>query len=247
MKRMLLSLLLAGTAGFLGCSKSSDPVPPTAPEAPQPVEPPSTPEAKAPPSTPTPDATSALTEQANAVVKEAKVAATGLKDQFMASLPSSSDATLNEIGQEIATRLGATTESFQGEQGLQDQLTGAVESLLGGQDAEAVGLFGKLGEAKLTPEQKTVYDDLKNSVSAFVVQRNFSSLSDSTTEVGKIVTALRGGDTATALVQLKEVSSKANLTPQQSELLSGLVDQYTPGLKDAGKAAAEGIKSLNPF
>jgi hypothetical protein len=65
--------------------------------------------------------------------------------------------------------------------------------------------------------------------------------------VGKIVTALRSADTATALTQMKQIASNASLTEGQKNLLNTIVQQYAPGLDNAGKALQEGVKGLNPF
>ena len=121
-----------------------------------------------------------------------------------------------------------------------------MQSLTAGEDSTALGQVFQVAQAatNLTPQQQQLAKEVGSLTSAFVVQKNFSSLDGAQGEVASVVNALRKGDITAAIPPLQKVAQNAGLTPSQKDLVSSLADQYAPGLKKAAGTLQQGLKSL---
>jgi len=149
---------------------------------------------------------------------------------------SGSDATLKSLGNDLGAKATALDKSLGTNSQAKAQLQQAISGLLGNRATTSLSSLQGLGKAKLTPEQTQLAKDVYHTGSAYVVQKNFSSLEGSQADVAKLVGSLRQGGTAQALPALKNIGQNAKLTPEQKDLLSSLTDQYAPGLKKASSA-----------
>jgi hypothetical protein len=86
-----------------------------------------------------------------------------------------------------------------------------------------------------------------NVGSAYIVQRNFSSLEGAQGDVAQIVNSLRKGTPTAAIPAIQNVAQNAKLTPAQKEVATSLVNQYVPGVKKVSDFLGGGLKSLPGF
>lgn len=248
-----LALVLSGVASLAlltGCdsSKTTAPAPNPAPStqtAPgtssaQPAKPA---EVKAP----EPPAQTDLKQAAADTQNAATAALDDVTKQLTTSIQAKADSVLNELSKELSTKVQSLTQSLGTEEGVKSTVQSALKSLTENKDIQSLEIYQKVAQAKLTPEQTKLATEVRDVLSAFTVQKNFSSLAASQGEVGKIVTALRSADTTTALTSLKSLSSNASLSAGQKDLLNTLVGQYAGGVQEAGKALQDGLKGLNPL
>lgn len=190
----------------------------------------------------------AVSKSATAVKDIASKEGTDLAQKLLATASQTKpDQLLQSIGKDVQTSVANLRQSLTSDATLQGSLDTVVQALVGNQDIKALDAYQKLTGAKLTPEQTELAKEVKDTISAFVVQKNFSGLADSESDVAKIVSALRQGDAVAAVPAIQKVATSAQLTGSQKELLTSLADQYAPGLKSAGKAVQEGVKPLNLF
>jgi hypothetical protein len=179
------------------------------------------------------------------VQEEAKAAYANLSQQLMESTEGKTDEVLKNIGGDLETRVQKFNESIEGDQSLTDKLSGAVKSLLGSNDGEAVSEFGELSSAKLTPEQTTLAKEVYNAAAALVTQRNFSSLEGMESDVGQLANAVLDGNYSQALPPLQKIYSQATLTPDQKNLLGKMYDNYMPAdWKDSAAELQQGFDAL---
>jgi hypothetical protein len=259
MKTLTLNLSIAATlVGLLsGCGDSSSkpPVPEQSSATTQsekaPAPAPATavaaaPEAPKQPATPTPSAAPAPLATPAAAAPASPAA--DLVSQVAKMAGSQSDKLLASLGGELSDKAKALYQSAGASDALKSGLTSSLESLLGGKDAAAVtGLYDQLKAANLTPEQTQLAKEVGNVASAFVVQRNFSTLDGAQGDVANIVNSLRQGELTASIPSVQKVLQNANLTAPQKDLLSTIADKYAPGLsKTAGslQQGLQGVKSL---
>ena len=256
MKPMILSIVALVSAAFLltGCGQSSSNSSETAKNSPasSPAASPDTTPAAAPAAAPSlVTVTSDVQKVATAPDSTSTVAAQAGSDQvsqFAASAAGQSDQTAASIGNELAAKANSLAQSAQGNPDVKTQIGGALQSLSAGKDANALTtLFQEAKQANLTPQQTQLVKEVSNLASAYVVQRNFSSLSGAQGDVATIVDSLRKGSYAPALPALKSLAQNASLTPQQKDLLGTLTDQYAPGLKKATDSLKQGLQTIPGF
>jgi hypothetical protein len=240
-------LVLAGIAGSLcGCGESKTTpadgntvIPPAAPavESTAPAHPAveSAAPAKPPTEAPAPTTSPAV-----------KPAVTDLSTQFAQAAAAQTDKLLGSIGGDLAGKVKSLSQSLGVNDALKSQLDGAMQSLTEGKDSTALGQVFQVAQAatNLTPQQQQLAKDVGNLASAYVVQKNFSSLDGAQGDVASVVNALRQGNITAAIPPLEKVAQNAGLTPSQKELVSSLADQYAPGLKKAAGTLQQGLKSL---
>jgi hypothetical protein len=165
--------------------------------------------------------------------------------QFATTAGAQTDKVAASIGSELAAKARSLTQSAAGNSDLKTQVAGALQSLSAGKDASALGsLFQQAKQANLTPQQTQLAKDMGNLASAYVVQRNFSSLDGAQGDVATIVNSLRKGSVAPAVPALQSLAQNASLTSQQKDLLGTLADQYAPGLKKTSDSLKQGLQSL---
>ena len=170
-----------------------------------------------------------------------------LLGQLTASSQSSGDATLKSLGGALATKSQVLNTSLAGNAGAQGLLQNALSSLLSGKSANALGAFTKLSAARLTPEQTKLAKEVGNVGSAYIVQKNFSSLEGAQGDVAQIVNSLRKGTPTAAIPAMQNVAQNARLTPAQKELAGALVNQYVPGAKKVGDLIGGSLKNFPGF
>ncbi|HTL18448.1 MAG TPA: hypothetical protein VL793_14525 [Patescibacteria group bacterium] len=152
------------------------------------------------------------------------------------------------MGSDLVAKARSLTQSAAGNTELKTQVSGALQSLSAGKDASALtSLFQQAKQANLTPQQSQLVKDVSNLASAYVVQRNFSSVDNGQGDVATIVNSLRQGSITPALPALKSLAQNASLTPKQKDLLGTLADQYAPGLKKASDSLKQGLQSIPGF
>ncbi len=153
---------------------------------------------------------------------------TNLLGQLKSSA-SGGDSTLKSLGDELHSKVQASHKSLAGKPDTQGQLSGALQSLLGNKGGESLAAFQKLSQAKLTPEQTKLAEEVGHLGSAYLVHKNLSGLEGSQSDVAQIVGSLRKGKIKQALPAIKKVSENAKLTPEQKELLTSLAGKVAPG------------------
>lgn len=155
---------------------------------------------------------------------------------FLNTAITSGDSQLSSIASELtgkAQALGASSTNST----LQNGLNGMLKSLAGGSDSNALtSAFSLASAAKLTSSQTALAKQVGGLASAYVVQKNFSSLTGSQGDVATVVQSLRTGSYTSAAVPLKNIASNASLTDTQKQLLSSVTDKYVPGLSNIGNS-----------
>jgi len=169
-------------------------------------------------------------------------------DAVLAQLKSTSEAstnsTLKSLGAELAAKANLLGTSVSSNATTHSELTGALQSLLGGKSPDAVAAFQKLSAAKLTPQQMALAKQVGHVGSAYLVEKDLGSLDGSQSEVAQIVSSLRKGNVTAALPAIKKVSQNAGLTPEQKSLLTAMAEKLAPGASKAGEALGNGLKSI---
>ena len=226
----------ANTASIPATASDTAPAQPITPPTPSPTTSATPPAASA----------SALTDnQAPADAATVGNAALEPASQFAATAAAQPDKVAASIGSELAAKAKSLTQSAAGNSDLKSQVAGALHSLSAGKDASALSsLFQGAKQSSLTPPQMQLAKDVGNLASAYVVQRNFSSLDGAQGDVATIVNSLRKGEVVPAVPALKSLSQNAALTSQQKDLLGTLADQYAPGLKNASDSLKQGLQGL---
>lgn len=187
------------------------------------------------------------TETVAAVQKQATEAYQNFSSQIASSLQSNSDSTLKNISADLSTRVSKFGDSIKTNGAVKAQLSSAMESLLGKNDAEAVSGLGKLTDLKLSPEQSTLAKEVYNAGAALVTQRNFSSLEGMNSEVTSVVNSVWKGNYSQALPPLQKIWTQAKLTDSQKNLLGTTFDKYSPGWRDNAATVQKGLDTLKGF
>ena len=187
------------------------------------------------------------TEVASTVQKEATAAYQTVSSQLVSSFQSSSDSLLKNISTDLGSRVAKLGDALKTNEAVKAQLTGAMESLLGKKDAEAVNGFSGVTESKLTPEQTALAKDVYNAAAALVTQRNFSGIEGMNTDVTKLVNSVWKGNYTEALPPLQKLWTQAKLTDQQKNLLGATFDKYAPGWRDSAATVQKGLDTLKSF
>ena len=170
-----------------------------------------------------------------------------LISKFVKQATGSGDSQLGSLASTLTDKLKAFGGSLGTNSAVKGKLDDILKSLTGGQDSAALGsAFSLASSAKLTAPQTDLAKQVGNVASAFVVQKNFSKLEGSQTDVATIVNSLRDGKLTSIISPLKNVASNAHLTDPQKQLVGVLTDKYAPGLKKAA-GALDGIKKLPGF
>lgn len=156
------------------------------------------------------------------------------------------DATLTAIGGELQTKAESLNQSLAANTGASTALQTALQSLSAGKSANSLASLQKLSAAKLTPEQTKLAADVYHIGTAYVIQKQFASLDGAQNDVVKAVSALRKGETLTALPSIQSIAQNAKLTAPQKELIQSVASQYAPGVEKVGNAL-KGLGNLPAF
>jgi hypothetical protein len=169
-----------------------------------------------------------------------------LASQFARTAVNQPDKLLGAVGGDLVTKLKSLDATLGVGDALKSQLTGSLQSLIGGKDSDALtAVFALSQAANLTPEQKGLAKDVSNLATAYVVQRNFSSLEGADGDVATIVKSLRKGELAPAIPAIQKVSQNASLTAPQKQLITSVAGKYAPGLKKAKDTLQQGLHGLH--
>jgi hypothetical protein len=184
-------------------------------------------------------------EAVKAAVEASKEAVADLAAQFSRAAAAQSDKLLRSIGGDLVNKVKSLAQSLGANDAVKTQLDSTLQSLLSGQDADAVNsVFQVAQAANLSPQQMGLAKEVGNLASAYVVQRNFSALDGAQGDVATIVNSLRRGEIAAAAPAIQKVAQNANLTAPQKQLIGSIADKYAPGLKKAAESLQQGLKSL---
>ena len=157
------------------------------------------------------------------------------------------DSKLGDIATDLTGKVQSLESALGGGDVVKSKLDGVLKSLTGGLDSEALtSAFSLVKSAKLTPEQLDLAKQVGNLTSAYVVQKDFSSLAGQQSDVATLVTALRGGHLKDSLQPIKNIAQNAKLTDTQKQLISTIGDKYAPGLSKV-TGAVDSIKKLPGF
>jgi hypothetical protein len=168
----------------------------------------------------------------------------GLVSKFVDQAKAASDSQLGPIASELTGKIQSLGSALAGNATVKSALDGTLKSLTGGVDADALtSAFKVASAAKLTPEQLGLAKQVGNLASAYVVQKNFTSLTGAQDDVGTIVSSLRGGNVTAAIPAIKNVAGNAHLTDAQKKLITTVADKYAPGWEKA-KGAMDSLKKL---
>jgi hypothetical protein len=167
--------------------------------------------------------------------------------KFVAQAKSASDSQLGGIASELTDKIKSFGASLGENAAVKGKLDEVLGSLTGGKDSAALtAAFNLAAAAKLTPQQTDLAKQVGNVASAYVVQKNFSTLGGAQGDVATIVSSLRAGKIAPAIPAIKNVAGNAHLTDTQKQLISSVADKYAPGLSKA-KGAIDAIKKFPGF
>jgi len=187
----------------------------------------------------------ALGDAVSTINQNAKATANEVASKFVTMAKAQGDNLLTSIGQDLSAKAQSLVDSTAGNQTVKTNLESSLGSLTSGKDAEALTPAFQIGQTPgLTPTQLQLAKEVGNLASAFVVQRNFSSLSGAQGDVATLVNSLRNGQYAATLTPLKNIMNNASLTPSQKQLVGSIADKYAPALKQATGALQQGLQGL---
>jgi len=166
---------------------------------------------------------------------------------FLDQAKSASDSQLGAIATELNGKVQSLETATGTNSAVKSKLDSTLAALTGGQDSTALTSAFKLAQsAKFTPEQIGLAKQVGNLASAYVVQKNFSTLDGAQGDVATIVTSLRSGKIKDAVPSLKNVTTSAKLTDNQKQLITTITDKYVPGFSKAS-GAVDSLKKLPGF
>jgi hypothetical protein len=190
-----------------------------------------------------------LLSQTNAILSQTNLLSTPTNTLSVSNFvaQSATNSQLGSIATDLTnqvTKLEATLPTNSVTKG---KLDGTLQSLGAGNDADALkSAYSLTHGAKLTEEQTSAARQVGNLTSAYVVQKNFSTLDGSQTDVTNLVSSLRSGNTVAAVVPLKNIVSNPKLTDSQKQLITTVADKYAPGYQKA-RNAVDAFKKLPGF
>ena len=190
------------------------------------------------------DVTKSAQAEARQQAREATAAAEAAGSQIAASVQSSADPLLKNVGSDLGARVNKLTQSLAGNEPAKQQVTSATKSLLDNKDTQAMSGFGKVTESKLTPEQGVLAKDVYNAAAALVTQRNFSNLEGMNSDVSRLVNSVWKGNYTEAMQPLQKIWTQAKLSDSQKNLLSTTFDRYAPGWRDSAAKVQQGVDAL---
>jgi hypothetical protein len=167
--------------------------------------------------------------------------------KFVDQAKAASDSKLGDIAAELTGKVQSLENTAGVSDTIKSKLDGTLKSLTGGMDSAALtSAFDLVKSSKLTAEQMNLAKQVGNLASAYVVQKNFSSLDGAQGDVATLVNSLRGGKLTAVLPPLKNIAQNVKLTAPQKQLITTIGDKYAPGLSKAS-GALDGIKKLPGF
>lgn len=128
--------------------------------------------------------------------------------------------------------LGISTDLLKSFQGNEKAMS-AAKGLMSAFNAEdylgAFDYYDKIKNAGLKPSQLQTWNDVKNPISALILDKNFSLKDAELSElVSKASSALQSNDTRSAGDYLNQLKDAATLTPGQKDLLGEIQANLLP-------------------
>lgn len=164
------------------------------------------------------------------------------KKEYMEQMGKDADSVIKAIG---GSQYDNLLDSFSGNSEASSTLKDARSLLRGGDDTGALAALSKLGNVKMTPGQKELYDELKQNVDVFVMGRNFDTSNPATSgAINNTIAAIRTGDTAKATQGLTELYQKGGLSSDQKQILAELLAQYKGVPVDSIKKMTGDLQNL---
>lgn len=147
---------------------------------------------------------------------------------------------------EVQTQSNSLVEKLTGQiQQLAGQSEGTIKELLtqlgtsvsSGDDAASAGLLQKIMAAKPNESQLGLLAEIRSSLAALALGRNFDTSDAATASVlDETLSAIKGGNVTTIVSSLKNIGDKISLTDAQKELVGNLISSWTPSLAKAGES-----------
>jgi len=256
MKNIIVSAcaLSVVAALFCGCGESkpegaaTDQKPSTPPGTASPVETTGSKQASTTPAPTSPAPSSpaaALVDKPTPAASPATSSPTDVVSQFVSAAKARGDNVLSSVAGDLTEKVKSLAQSAPGNDALQSQLTGSLKSLASGNDSVGLStVYQAVQSATLTPTQLQIAKEVGNLASAYVVQKNFSSLDGAQGDVATIVNSLRQGQITPAIPAIQKVAQNAGLTATQKQLLASIADKYAPGVSKAAGALQQGLQSI---
>ncbi|HEY4415162.1 MAG TPA: hypothetical protein VGO57_05670 [Verrucomicrobiae bacterium] len=167
---------------------------------------------------------------------------------FLNAAQASGDSKLDSIAMQLTNKVAALEATTSTNSALQTSLTSILHSLAGGSDSNALTSALNLATtAKLTPSQLDLAKQVGSLTSAYVVQKNFSTLPGAQGDVATIVNSLQTGSLTSAITPLKNVAQNASLTDTQKQLLASVTAKYVPGMSKVTGAVNSAKDALKKF
>ena len=117
------------------------------------------------------------------------------------------DSKLGDIATDLTGKVQSLSTAAGANSTVTSKLDSTLKSLTGGMDSAALtSAFSLVKSSKLTTEQMDLAKQVGNLASAYVVQKNFSSLDGAQGDVATIVNSLRNGKLTTVLPALKNIA-----------------------------------------
>jgi hypothetical protein len=166
---------------------------------------------------------------------------------FLEQAKSAGDSQLGDIATQLTGKMQKLGSLLGTNSLIEEKINSTLKSLTGGQNSAALAsAFDLVKGAKPTAEQLNLAKQVGNLTSAYVVQKDFSTLEGAQGDVATIVKSLREGKIQAAITPLKNVATNANLSDGQKQLISTVADKYAPGWQQAGQTI-DAIKKLPGF
>jgi len=150
----------------------------------------------------------------------ASASAFGLSDlKAKASSAVAGQADLTEVlalGQSLYTSLGGNAAATKYAKAL-------MNNVQKGSYTKALSYYEKIKSANLTPDQLAAWNKVKNPISAFILEQNFSDPSAvGSALLGKAVAALKENDLKDAVNSLESLLEAGKLSKEQLQIVEGI-------------------------
>ncbi len=146
-----------------------------------------------------------------------------LKEKANGALSSS------ESGSELLSLGNSLYKAFKGNETATQYAKDLMGSLQAGKYGKVFGYYDQIKSLKLTPEQLSAWNEIKNPLSAFVLEQNFDfGTSDLTALVSKATEALKENQVGDAGNYLTKLKKAATLSQEQSALLHSIQENLRP-------------------
>ena len=167
---------------------------------------------------------------------------------FLSSANSSGDSELSSLASQLTGKAQALETSAGTNSALSGALNSSLSSLTGGNYSSALtSALGLASTPNLSSGSVGLSKQVGNLATAYIVQKNFSSLAGSETDVTNAVTALASGSISQAVPPIKNIAANTNCTAVQKELIYSVATNYVPGYAKLNGAVSDVKNGLKKF